>query len=134
MRVLSAAGAAGVVLMAWPGAGCADGATECDGTVDCGSAVEVRWSPGELEVPAQARLCVDGVCNESTPPYANPNGDLHAPPLDGPLPDGAVTVELQLLDQNGAVLQTLGTRATVVERCTCRNIHLTVEDGELRSP
>lgn len=75
MRLLSAAGTAGVLLMAWAGAGCSDDGNECgDGTVDCGSAVEVRWSPGELEEPVQIRLCLDGACNEGTPPYTNPNG------------------------------------------------------------
>jgi hypothetical protein len=101
-------------------------------TIDCGSAVEVRWSPDELAKPDLVRVCLEGVCNDARPPSTNPaTGDLHAPALDGPLPDSAVTVELQLLDEDGTLVETLDAEATVVEFCTCRNIRLTVEDGAL---
>lgn len=132
VRRLPAAGTAVVLLMAWPGTGCSDDGDECDGTIDCDSTVSVRWSPDELAEPDLVRVCLEGVCNEAVPPSTNPaTGDLHAPGLDGPLPDGAVTVELQLLDEDGALVETLDTEATVVQFCTCRNISLTVEDGAL---
>jgi len=133
MRLLPAEGTAVVLLVAWPGAGCSDDSDECDRmSVDCGSTVEVTWSPDELAEPDLVRLCLEGECNEAIPPYTNPDtGDLHAPDLGGPLPDSALTVDLHLLDEDGTVVQTLDTEATVVERCTCRNIRLNVEDGEL---
>ena len=118
--------------MAWPGTGCSDDGDECDGTIDCGAAVEVRWPPAERAEPDLVRVCLEGVCNEAVPPYTNPaTGDVHAPDLGGPLPDSAVTVELQLLDEDGTLVETLDTEATVVEFCTCRSIRLTVEDGAL---
>ena len=132
MRMLPAAGTAIAVLMASPGAGCSDD-DECDRmSVDCGSAVEAKWSPDELAEPDLVRLCLEGECSDAVPPYGNPaTGDLHAPDLGGPLPDSAVTLELQLLDEDGTVVQTLETEAAAVERCACRNIRLTVEDGAL---
>jgi len=118
-------------LLALPiGGACSD---DCgSGTPDCGEPLGAAWSPESLPDAPLARLCVEGECNAAEQPYSNEvTGDLHAPSWLEPLPEGEVTVRLELLDEDGESIETLETAVKAEEQCGCRTVNLSVADGEL---
>jgi hypothetical protein len=118
-------------LLALPiGGACSD---DCgSGTPDCGEALGASWSPGSLPDAPVARLCVADACNNAEPPYLNEvTGDLHAPSWIGELPEGEVTVRLELLGDDQVPIETLETVVEADEQCGCRTVNLSVADRAL---
>jgi hypothetical protein len=128
--------AAAVSLVALPvGSACGDADADgaCEGqSFDCGEALSARWAPDALPGAPLVRLCVEGVCNTAIEPYLNTDsGELHAPPWNEPLRDGEVSVALEVVDADGRTIESLPATVEAVDRCGCRSVWVTVEDGSL---
>ena len=118
-------------LLALPiGGACSD---DCGpGTPDCGEPLGATWSPESLPDAPLARLCVADECNIAAEPYLNGvTGNLHVPSWIDELPEGEVTVRLELLGDDREPIETLETTVEAEEHCGCRAVNLSVADGAL---